>query len=77
MGATQVNPGNSVFAPEGACEQVIFSGGGFSNHFAIPSYQKKVVHTFLDGFSSHNFTKANFNSSGNVNTYVSGFSGVY
>ena len=33
VGATQVNPGNPVTAPEGACEQVIFSGGGFSNIF--------------------------------------------
>jgi len=69
VGATQVNPGNSVFAPEGACEQVIFSGGGFSNHFAIPSYQEKVVQTFLNGFSSDNFTKANFNSSGHSRGY--------
>jgi hypothetical protein len=33
VGATQVNPGSPVTAPEGACEQVIFSGGGFSNIF--------------------------------------------
>ena len=31
VGATQINPRNPVTAPEGACEQVIFSGGGFSN----------------------------------------------
>lgn len=33
VGATQVNPGSTVNDPEGACEQVIFSGGGFSNIF--------------------------------------------
>jgi tripeptidyl-peptidase-1 len=33
VGATQVNPGKTVNDPEGACEQVIFSGGGFSNIF--------------------------------------------
>lgn len=43
VGATQVNPGSTVNDPEGACEQVIFSGGGFSNVrvdlilFLIPS----------------------------------------
>jgi tripeptidyl-peptidase-1 len=36
VGATQVNPNATVFEPESACEQVIFSGGGFSNYFAVP-----------------------------------------
>lgn len=43
VGATQVNPGSSVLAPESACEQVIYSGGGFSNNFALPSYQAAAV----------------------------------
>ncbi|KAJ7198616.1 subtilisin-like protein [Mycena haematopus] len=47
VGATQVNPGASVFAPESACEQVIFSGGGFSNYFGIPDYQKGAVGTYI------------------------------
>lgn len=38
VGATQINPGNTVNDPEGACEQVIFSGGGFSNIFALVSF---------------------------------------
>ncbi|KAG6845624.1 hypothetical protein H0H87_006677 [Tephrocybe sp. NHM501043] len=47
VGATQVNPGATVNDPEGACEQVIFSGGGFSNIFPIPSYQSAAVTHFL------------------------------
>jgi len=42
-----VNPGQSVWDPESACEQVIFSGGGFSNYFALPDYQKDAVGKYL------------------------------
>ncbi|KAH8079080.1 subtilisin-like protein [Cristinia sonorae] len=51
VGATQVNPGAKVTDPESACMQVIFSGGGFSNYFAIPEYQKTAVKTYLTKFS--------------------------
>ena len=47
VGATQINPGSNVTQPESACEQAIFSGGGFSNHFAMPTYQQRVVHQYL------------------------------
>ncbi|KDR74659.1 hypothetical protein GALMADRAFT_123401 [Galerina marginata CBS 339.88] len=47
VGATQVNPGSSVTQPESACEQVIYSGGGFSNYFAMPKYQKQAVQKYL------------------------------
>ncbi|KAJ6501263.1 subtilisin-like protein [Mycena vulgaris] len=47
VGATQVNPGAKVTDPESACEQVIFSGGGFSNYFAIPDFQKGQVARYL------------------------------
>ncbi|KAF8173454.1 peptidase S8/S53 domain-containing protein [Pholiota molesta] len=50
IGATQVNPGSNVTDPEGACEQVIFSGGGFSNYFSMPEYQKKAVGNYLKNF---------------------------
>lgn len=63
VGATQVDPGNSVNDPEGACEQVIFSGGGFSNIFGIPSYQKSQVASFLKNHPPP-FTGAQFNNSG-------------
>ncbi|KAJ7484520.1 subtilisin-like protein [Mycena latifolia] len=47
VGATQVNPGADVTDPESACERVIFSGGGFSNYFAMPDFQKGVVPSYL------------------------------
>ncbi len=50
VGATQVSPGAKITDPESACEQVIFSGGGFSNHFAMPEYQKSTVESFLAKF---------------------------
>jgi tripeptidyl-peptidase-1 len=37
VGATQINPGSTINDPEGACEQAIFSGGGFSNIFPFVS----------------------------------------
>jgi len=62
VGATQVNPNSSVFAPESACEQVIFSGGGFSNFFEIPSYQKAQVDNWFEQFPPP-YTSAQFNNS--------------
>ena len=50
VGATQIKPGASVTAPEEACETVIFSGGGFSNVFPLPSYQASAVKSF---FANH------------------------
>ncbi|KAG1812269.1 Pro-kumamolisin, activation domain-containing protein [Suillus variegatus] len=47
VGATQVSPGQSVWEPENACEQVIYSGGGFSNYFSMPLYQKAAVEGYL------------------------------
>jgi tripeptidyl-peptidase-1 len=62
IGATQVNPGSSVLQPEGACEQVIYSGGGFSNVFPLPSYQKTAVQNY---FAKYNppYTAAQYNNS--------------
>jgi tripeptidyl-peptidase-1 len=51
VGATQVNPNSTVFEPESACEQIIFSGGGFSNYFAMPDYQKEAVGKYLEKFN--------------------------
>ncbi|KAI9845406.1 MAG: hypothetical protein M1837_004884 [Sclerophora amabilis] len=50
VGATQVNPGASVLDPESACQQVIFSGGGFSNVFPLPSYQAEAVKNFYANY---------------------------
>lgn len=66
VGATQINPGSTVNDPEGACEQVIFSGGGFSNIFPMPSYQAEAVSSFLTNHPPP-FTAVQFNNSGTVN----------
>ncbi|KIJ32810.1 hypothetical protein M422DRAFT_265293 [Sphaerobolus stellatus SS14] len=68
VGATQINPGSTVNDPEGACEQVIFSGGGFSDIFAMPSYQKDDVLSF---FKNHPppFSAAQFNNSQKARGY--------
>lgn len=47
VGATQIKPGASVTQPEEACETVIFSGGGFSNVFPMPAYQKSAVQSYF------------------------------
>ncbi|KAI9046641.1 hypothetical protein LZ554_009383 [Drepanopeziza brunnea f. sp. 'monogermtubi'] len=47
VGATQVKPGASVTQPEQAAESVIYSGGGFSNVFSMPSYQSSAVKTYF------------------------------
>ncbi|KAG4417406.1 hypothetical protein IFR04_009475 [Cadophora malorum] len=47
VGATQVLNGSTVRTPESASQRVIFSGGGFSNVFALPSYQEKAMATYF------------------------------
>ena len=61
VGATQIVPGASVTQPEEACETVIYSGGGFSNVFALPSYQSAAVKSW---FANHPppYTAAQFNN---------------
>ena len=68
VGATQIKPGASVTAPEEACETVIFSGGGFSNVFPLPSYQAAAVNSF---FANHPppYTAAQYNNSKVVRGY--------
>ncbi|KAL8821248.1 MAG: hypothetical protein Q9223_000673 [Gallowayella weberi] len=65
IGATQIVPGASVTAPEKACETVIFSGGGFSNVFPLPSYQSSSVKSF---FKNHppSYGADRFNNSQNT-----------
>ncbi|CDO77010.1 hypothetical protein BN946_scf184298.g37 [Trametes cinnabarina] len=63
VGATQVNPGAKVTDPESACMQVIFSGGGFSNVFAMPSYQKSAVEHYLSKYAPA-YPAGTFNTSG-------------
>ncbi|KAK1980246.1 Pro-kumamolisin [Colletotrichum cereale] len=48
VGATQILEGSTVHTPESACEKVIFSGGGFSNVFPLPDYQKKAMEDYYN-----------------------------
>ncbi|KZS91782.1 subtilisin-like protein [Sistotremastrum niveocremeum HHB9708] len=68
VGATQVNPNATVHDPESACMQVIFSGGGFSNVFEIPSYQEKAVNNWFREFPPP-FTSAQFNNTRKARAY--------
>ncbi|KAJ9155616.1 Aorsin [Pleurostoma richardsiae] len=65
VGATQVLNGSSVHSPESACQDVIFSGGGFSNVFAMPSYQQKAVGDYFAN-SAPPYGADRFNNSGTV-----------
>lgn len=50
VGATMVPPGSAVYEPETACEEAIYSGGGFSNYLAMPEYQKEAVGYYLQNY---------------------------
>ncbi|KAI4733476.1 subtilisin-like protein [Aureobasidium sp. EXF-12298] len=57
VGATQVIPGTNIITslasgtqPEEACETVIYSGGGFSNVFPLPSYQSSAVKSWFKNY---------------------------
>ena len=69
VGATQVKPNTSVpdalahhTEPEMACETIIFSGGGFSNVFAMPTYQQKAVSGYLANHKP-SYTSSRYNTS--------------
>jgi tripeptidyl-peptidase-1 len=68
VSATQVLNGSTVRSPESASERVIFSGGGFSNVFQMPSYQKSTMAAY---FSQHAppYRADRFNNSQNVRDY--------
>jgi len=68
VGATQVLNGSSVRSAESASETVIFSGGGFSNVFDMPSYQKTAVKSY---FTNHlpSYTSDQYNNSQTTRGY--------
>ncbi|KAJ7776843.1 subtilisin-like protein [Mycena maculata] len=68
VGATQILPNNTVNDPESACEEVIFSGGGFSNIFPLPSYQANAVKSFLTEHPPP-FKNGQFNDKGNARAF--------
>lgn len=57
VGATQIVAGNPVTAPEVVAQKGTISGGGFSNIFAEPFYQKNALRYYYDHF------KPNYTSS--------------
>ncbi|OBZ66344.1 Aorsin [Grifola frondosa] len=63
VGATQVVPGNKVTDPESAVFQRFPSGGGFSNVFPIPEFQKNAIHEYLTKFPPP-YASNIFNASG-------------
>ncbi|KAK7026138.1 hypothetical protein VNI00_015713 [Paramarasmius palmivorus] len=65
VGATQMKTGANISESEIACEMGIYSGGGFSNHFTMPEYQRKAVSAYFDSHqSSLPFSSDVRNSSG-------------
>lgn len=68
VGATQVSPGQSVWQPENACDQVIYSGGGFSNYFSMPDYQAGAVKEYLAA-NPISYPKDIYNSTGMSRAY--------
>ncbi|KAI9509937.1 subtilisin-like protein [Russula earlei] len=68
VGATQINPGSTVQDPESACETVIYSGGGFSNIFPMPSYQGSAVSNYLVNHPPP-YSAKQYNNSGTVRAY--------
>ncbi|EIW82301.1 subtilisin-like protein [Coniophora puteana RWD-64-598 SS2] len=68
VGATQVSPGQTVLDRENACQQVIYSGGGFSNYFAVPDYQKAVVAGYLENHPPP-YSKTTYNTTGTSRAY--------
>ncbi|KAF4612802.1 hypothetical protein D9613_011842 [Agrocybe pediades] len=69
VGATQINPGMKVTDQESACEQVIFSGGGFSNYFPMPKYQTRAVGNYLQNHKPEEYGPEVWNSTGNSRAY--------
>ncbi|KAG8409357.1 hypothetical protein J3459_017535 [Metarhizium acridum] len=69
VGATLLPPGSSPGAPESATER-FGSGGGFSNIWTSPDYQKAAVSSFFSsndpGFQSYNTSDNNIPSDGGI-----------
>lgn len=75
VGATQVKPGVNVpkalasgTQPEEACETVIYSGGGFSDVFALPSYQQQAVGQYFANYPPP-YTAVQYNNSQHTRGY--------
>jgi tripeptidyl-peptidase-1 len=68
VGATQIVPGKTVTDPEVASQTEIYSGGGFSNLFPLPSYQKHTLDRWwIENKPPYSFQQ--FNNSQNTRGY--------
>ncbi len=65
VGATQINPNSTVYEPENACEQIAYSGGGFSNIFPMPGYQEYAVRRYMKR-NPPPYTAEQYNNTGRV-----------
>ena len=67
VGTTQVKHNYAVTPtvppPEGACETVIYSGGGFSNVFPMPDYQKNAVGFYYQHRNPEKYNSTLYNDS--------------
>ncbi|KAL8276649.1 hypothetical protein RQP46_010917 [Phenoliferia psychrophenolica] len=72
VGATQTKAGadlvNSPETAEEACQTVIYSGGGFSNVFSIPEYQKEAIAAYYESIAPY-YGSAVYNNSRAVRGY--------
>lgn len=68
VGATQINPNSTVYEPESACEERAHSGGGFSNIFPMPLYQKDAVRGYLEHHPPP-YTAERYNNTGRARAY--------
>ncbi|KAF7959745.1 hypothetical protein EAE96_001354 [Botrytis aclada] len=82
VGATKVYPGHTVFEPESAANDLkgqpyssaYSSGGGFSNVYEIPSYQKEAVASY---FKNHNPSYPYYEATAGSNISIGANGGVY
>ena len=65
VGETQMKVNSTVYDPESACEKVTRSGGGFSNIFSMPGYQRSAVLGYLNN-NPPPYTAQQYNNSGMV-----------
>ncbi|KAG6381961.1 peptidase S8/S53 domain-containing protein [Boletus reticuloceps] len=68
IGATMVRRTATVLDPETACMDQIYSGGGFSNYFALPEYQKDAVCHYLTNYPP-DYPSSIWNSTGTSRAY--------
>ncbi|TGO42774.1 hypothetical protein BHYA_0005g00390 [Botrytis hyacinthi] len=82
VGATKVYPGHTVFEPESAANDLkgqpyrdaYSSGGGFSNVYGIPSYQKEAVASY---FKNHNPSYPYYEATAGSNISIGANGGIY